>query len=140
MTPVGSPRWTTAADRQSLARRLGLPYAPAMQDWEWEVADPARFGELLAASTAADLTDGERVSLAEMLIQCVEDMRMSAVGTTPEWKAVAAVLLTRPDLHAGTVEYWSSPDATTPDEGFWVAEPMRHVREAMRGVGRQFNP
>ncbi len=103
-----------------------------MQDWECEVADPARFGEFLASYTTTDLTDGERVSLGEILVQCVEDMRGEDVGTTSEWASVAALLMARPDLHAGTVEYWSSPDATTPDEGFWVSGPMRQVREAMR--------
>jgi hypothetical protein len=32
----------------SLATRFGLPYHDDMQDWEWEVADSARFEEFLA--------------------------------------------------------------------------------------------
>ena len=58
--------------RRALASRFGLPYDDAMQDWEWEVANPDDFDLYLAAYTL-EMPAEQRFSLMEMLLQCVED-------------------------------------------------------------------
>ena len=45
-----------------------------MQDWEWEVASPERIDEFLAAYEGGELTDDERFTLMETLLQSFEDV------------------------------------------------------------------
>lgn len=45
------------------------------QDWEWEVADPARIDEYLNAYHVGEFTDDERFTLMETLIQAFDDLR-----------------------------------------------------------------
>jgi len=97
-----------------------------MQDWEWEVADASRFHEFLDAYGETDLTDAERFSLMEVLVQCVDD-----VGNTPKfrayWNALTPILQARLDLHRSTVEYWACLDEEDPSARFAVSTPMRDL-------------
>ncbi|WP_165251338.1 hypothetical protein [Paludisphaera soli] len=134
-------RWTTSAARASLARRFSLPDDLWMQDWPWEVADPSRFGEFLDAYRSGSLDEDERFTLMEMLIQCVEDMESPSIATSPEWRAVAALLTADPRLHASSVRYWSCLDDDLED-AFAVSGPMRTLWEIIRhssedGGGRE---
>lgn len=67
--------------RRSLAATFDLPYSDDMQDWEWEVADATRFEEFLDVFRTGDLSDDERFSLMEVLVQCAED-----VANAPEFE------------------------------------------------------
>ncbi|MDR7271241.1 hypothetical protein J2X20_003909 [Pelomonas saccharophila] len=120
----------SSAARQSLAQRLGLPYADTMQDWEWEVASPDRFEDFLRAYRTADLSDDERVSLMEMLIQCVEDMQASPTA----WGAIEPLLRAHPDLHGASVLYWAMPQEQEEDNLMRVSRPMRKL---LRAIARE---
>jgi hypothetical protein len=48
-----------------------------MQDWSWEVADATRLDEFLAVYQTASLTDDERFTLMEVLLQSFEDRAQS---------------------------------------------------------------
>jgi hypothetical protein len=120
----------SATARQSLAQRLGLPYADTMQDWEWEVASPDRFEDFLHAYRTADLYDDERVSLMEMLIQCVEDMHASATA----WGAIEPLLHARPDLHGASVVYWAMPQEEDEDN---LRQVSRHMRKLLRAIASE---
>jgi hypothetical protein len=108
-----------------------------MQDWEWEVADPARFQEWERVYREEPLTDDERFSLMEMLIQCVENTaKMGRAWVTvenlPEWRSVASLLRERPRLHAASIAYWALPDSDDdPDHLFLVSAAMRRVWETV---------
>ena len=85
------------AGRKTLAARFGLTIDRFSQDWEWEIADPARFPEWLAVYRDVDLSDNERLSLMEMLVQCVESKCKrrrppAQVEDLLEWCAVADLL------------------------------------------------
>ena len=67
-------RFPTAAVIDSLARRLSLPNTPRMQDWQWEVADCARLSEFLDAYENSGLTDDERFTLMEIMLESFEDL------------------------------------------------------------------
>lgn len=130
-------RYPTRAGQDALAARLGLTIDPNDQDWEWQVADAARFDEWLSIYRDDSLSDDERFSLMEMLIQCVEDMvplrgPPSEVEELPQWSAVEALLRARPQLHASTLEYWSVFEGENSEEMFRVSEPMRKVWAAVR--------
>lgn len=125
-------RYPTKAGRQALAARLGLTIDPYSQDWEWEVATAEHFSAWLSVYKEAALTDDERFSLMEMLVQCVDEMCSAytppeRVEQRPEWQAVAALLRARPHLHASSVAYWSVFGAEWPEGQFVVSTPMRRV-------------
>jgi hypothetical protein len=125
-------RYPTRAGREALAVRLGLTIDPYSQDWEWEVAAPKHFQRWLAIYRNAPLTDDERFSLMEMLVQCVEEMSpdpgtQEQVEQLPEWQAVATLLRLKPRLHASTICYWSLLGHEKPEQQFRVSVPMRRL-------------
>jgi hypothetical protein len=129
MVPKHLKRYPTKTGREALAARLGLTVDPYSQDWEWEVAAPDFFQAWLTVYRDAPLTDDERFSLMEMLVQCVEDMcsANALAEKLPEWQAVAALLRMNPRLHASTICYWSILGHDNPDEQFRVTVPMRQI-------------
>lgn len=130
-------RYPTKAGREALAARLDLTIDPHSQDWEWEVAGPLHFDTWLATYRSAALSDDERFSLMEMLIQCVEDMvplrgPPDEVEELPQWQAVATLLKANPRLHASSIAYWSVFGRDDPEEHFRVSIPMRKVWAAVK--------
>ncbi|HVZ37577.1 MAG TPA: hypothetical protein VG963_34385, partial [Polyangiaceae bacterium] len=55
-----------------------------MQDWAWEVADPDRIDEFLAAYEAGDLSDDERFTLMETMLQSFENLP-GPLDSDPRW-------------------------------------------------------
>jgi hypothetical protein len=131
MVPEIPDRWATNAARMSLARRFALPYDPLSQDWEWEVADPSRFGEFLDAYGSGSLDEDERFALMEILIQCIEDMGLHSVEASPQWHSVANLLHAHAGLHASSIRYWSCLEARDLEDCFGVTAPMRAVWEVI---------
>jgi len=119
-------RSPTAAARKALAARFRLPYSDEMQDWEWEVADAERFGEFVDAYRLAELTDDERFSLVELLVQCAEDLKLPS-NYEAAWSAIEPLLLSSPNLHRSTVAYWARLNEVEPQALFQVSENMRRV-------------
>jgi hypothetical protein len=109
--------------QQSLARRLDLFYDSRMQDWEWESAEPARFWEWLDFYRNESLTDAERRSLMEMLLQCIED---ESEGQKEE--ALCVALQENVSLHKESIEYWACRDSGNRDEEFKIAPIVRRIR------------
>jgi len=64
-------RFLTRAAINALSARFNLPNEPPMQDWEYEVADATRDFGVLAALEGNDLTDDERFTLSETVMQCL---------------------------------------------------------------------
>jgi hypothetical protein len=129
MIPDHLMRYPTRAGQEALAARLNLHIDPFDQDWEWQIADASRFHDWIAIYKDNALSDDERYSLMEILIQCVEDI---CNGDKPveqflEWQAVEALLLANGQLHASTIYYWSVFGHDDPDEQFRVSAPMRRV-------------
>jgi hypothetical protein len=102
-------RLPTSAAIGSLAARFGLRNEPGMQDWEYEVADASRLSEFLAA-LEGELTDDERFTLSETVMQCFEELSHAGVdvAASDEWPRFVTLLRTRPSLHAFTLCYWSA--------------------------------
>ena len=135
--PEHLKRYPTRAGQDALAARLGLTIDPHSQDWEWEIARPEKFDEWLAVYHSEPLSDDERFSLMEMLIQCVDDAVPTygppeEVEELPQWQAVAALLRERPQLHASSIAYWSVLGHDNPEEQFRVSVPMRQVWAAVQ--------
>lgn len=121
-------RCPTRSAINSLAKRFGLPNGEFSQDWEHEVADPARLHEFLSAYETQRLDEDERFCLMEIIIQSFEDSD-SEVGTSPEWLRIEKLLRANTRLHAYTLWYWACFDLTVEDA--WRVSP------AMRTVIRE---
>jgi hypothetical protein len=137
MDPEPLDRWPTTAARKSLASRFDLPCDPFSQDWEWEVADPSRFEEFLDTYKTSILDEDERFALMEILIQCVEDMDLPALESSPEWHSIATLLRARADLHASSIRYWSCLDDRDLKDCSRVSGPMRVIRDVIRPAGAE---
>ena len=80
-----------------------------MQDWEWEVADSNRINEFLDAYENGQLTDDERFTLMETIIQSFEDLEANM--TQHEcWAKFLSLIEANINLHLYTVWYWSDLD------------------------------
>lgn len=95
-----------------------------MQDWEWEVADASRFADFLDLYRTGELSDDERFSLMEILVQCAEDLEGNSPAK-PAWSQIEPLLLQRLELHLSTVVYWACPAEVDPEAQFFVSPYMR---------------
>ncbi len=127
-------RFPTRAAIESLAERFGLENQPGMQDWEYEVADPERAREFAVAYKTAALTDDERFTLMEMILQSFEE-RPKALADDPAWLEVVRLIEKNIDLHISTVWYWASIGDI--DDAWRVTPFMRDI--LARHVGRFVN-
>ena len=127
---VGVPehlwRFPTREAIDSLAKRFGLPNTPRMQDWEWEVADLARLDEFLDDYLSGELSDDERFTIMETMLQCFEesdrDLELDRL-----WTQVLSSLDTHIELHAYTVWHWSCVDDEDPADWFRVTPWVRRI-------------
>lgn len=124
-------RFPTREAIDSLAKRFGLRNVPGMQDWEWQVADPARLDEFLGAYLSGGLSDDERFTLMETLLQCFEQTHQD-LDSDERWSRVMAALDAGIELHASTVWYWSCVDDEEPSGGFRITPLIRSVFERHR--------
>jgi hypothetical protein len=117
-------RYPTRAAIDALSRRFGLRNEPDMQDWEYEVADASRLEEFLRALEAHDLTDDERFTLSETVMECFEDLAQEGADLVPsgQWDRFVQLLRARVSLHARTLCYWS--DLESPLEDAWRVSPL----------------
>lgn len=123
-------RYPTNVAQASLAKRLNLPHDESMQDWECEVADVSRFEEFFSAYDPEALTDDERFSLMEILVQCVDDAPADIRDAM--WGRIASLLSANVELHATTITYWSQPGETESDAMFNVSMNMRSLLASCR--------
>jgi hypothetical protein len=111
---------------ERLSARFGLPCGPYDQDWEYTSADASRLSEFIEALEGDDLTDAERFTLSEIVMESFNDL-LSIDGTHAEpanWDRFTALLRARPKLHAFALCYWSVLDSTL-DDAFHVTPLVR---------------
>jgi hypothetical protein len=120
------PRPITSEAIAALSARFDLPVGPDDQDWEYTCAEASRLPGFLKALECDDLTDPERFTLSEIVMQCFEDLLSAGDPTAkpPDWDRFATLLIARPELHAFTLRYWSVPDSTSED-AFYVSFLVR---------------
>ncbi|MGE4049428.1 MAG: hypothetical protein AB7F38_00045 [Piscinibacter sp.] len=115
----------TSEARASLAALFGLVYEDKTQDWEWEVAAPDRFEEFLHGYSSLSLSDAERFSLMEVLLQCIEDSETPQL-VVDRWAKLEPHLVKNIRLHRQTVEYWSCAGAAEQEGQFRITPLVRH--------------
>jgi hypothetical protein len=116
----------------ALARRFGLPNYPWMQSWEHEVADHKKLDEFLAAYETSELSDDEKFTLMEIIIDSFEDFarRGGDLASDPRWKRTLTFLDRNIRLHAYSIWYWSCPDAKNEEEVFYASPCIRPILAA----------
>jgi hypothetical protein len=119
-------RFPTAEARTRLSERLQLPYDSSMQDWEWEIADPKRIRVFLDLYEAGDLSEDERFSLMEIIIQSAEESA-DALLESKEWKRALHLLGENIAVHIHSVWYWAVPEAETQEELWRVSPDLRQL-------------
>ena len=121
-------RFPTGEAIASLVERFNFPYSSDMQDWEWEVADPNRIEEFVAAYTSGELNEDERFVLMETIIQSFEDL-CSSLDDNKKWHEVVELLESNLDLHIYSVWYWSDDENESLRDSWYVAPYMRYLLE-----------
>jgi hypothetical protein len=119
-------RYPTAQAVDSLAVRFNLPNHPEIQDWEYVVADSSRLDEFLDAYNSGELTDDERFTLMETILQSFEELQ-GKLNAHPRWRETLAILESNFNLHVYTVWYWSGRDEGPVDGEWRVAAPLRSI-------------
>jgi hypothetical protein len=130
--PEQLQRFVKAEARTRLAERFALPASDDMQDWPWEVADPVRLDEFLAAYEHGGLSDDERFILVEIILESFEESG-SDLAADPRWVRVLNLIAKYPRVHAGSVWYWAAL-GVSPDPAFRIAPFMRELLAAHKGV------
>ena len=100
-----------------------------MQDWEYQVADPTRIDEFLTAYESAGLSDDEKFTLMQTIIEPFNDFATLGgdLGSDPRWQRTLSLVDSNIPLHAYSVWYWSRLDAKEQDEMWYVTPFIRQV-------------
>jgi hypothetical protein len=119
-------RCPTKAAIEKLAAIFSLPIDPYSQDWQWEVADPTRIPEFLGEYKNGTLTDDEKFTLLEILLQSFEESALD-LKSNAHWYELLKLIGNNYKLHEYTVWYWSAADAKTKDEQWIITPYMREL-------------
>jgi len=102
-----------------------------MQDWEWEVANHTRIEEFLVAYQSGQLTDDEKFTLMETMIQSCEELPED-LSESMLWKAVLRTLDRNIPLHIHSVWYWADLENDNENETWRVTPDLRLLLEQHR--------
>lgn len=119
-------RFSTGVAMDALAKRFKLLRTPDMQDWEWEVADASRIDEFLAAYESGELTDDERFTLMEIIIQSFADLPQP-LSSDPRWSRTLELITGNVSIHLYSIWYWSCFDNDIGHEELWKVTPYLRV-------------
>jgi hypothetical protein len=101
-------RFWTKDSMENLAARFQLPYDISNQDWPWEVSDSTRLNEFIISYKNDDLTDDEKFTLMDLILQSFEDLEsIEDLPKNSQWIEVCEFLNQNIELHIYTVWYWA---------------------------------
>ncbi|MEM9542606.1 MAG: hypothetical protein AAGA60_24325 [Cyanobacteria bacterium P01_E01_bin.42] len=118
-------RYPTGEAIDSLAIRFNLRNTGHMQDWEYEVADAKRIDEFVAAYENEPLSEDEKFTLMEIIIQSFEDLSaFEKLDNNPLWMKILQAVECNINLHIHTVWYWADPENESDENDLWVVTPF----------------
>jgi hypothetical protein len=122
-------RCPTVAAMNALAKRLGLPPPPLDYDWELAVADPTRINEFVALYESGGLTDDERFTLMEVILNSVIDAAHidTSILTSKVWQRILTLLEQNIESHIYSVWYYSDVEQDDVEDSWWIAPFMRPI-------------
>ena len=101
-----------AAAEHAIGRLLSLPATGREQDWEIELADPSRIGDMLALDWTV-LTFDERCALASLLIGSFEEASLAGKADPHLLAHGRTRIADDPRVHDAMRSFWI-------DQGHWI--------------------
>jgi hypothetical protein len=102
-----------------------------MQDWAYEVADPARAKEFVEALNHYKSEPDTQFTLMDIILQSLEESEVELAGSEI-WRSMAKHLKENYELHAYQIWYWSAFDSEL--VGAWRISPF------LRKIWSEKNP
>ncbi|MFK8013468.1 MAG: hypothetical protein AB8B80_15625 [Marinicellaceae bacterium] len=101
-------RFWTKDSMESLAEKFQLPYDISDQDWPWQVSDSTRLTEFIKSYKHDGLTDDEKFTLMDLILQSFEDLdSVEDLQENKRWLEINEILNQNIELHIYTVWYWA---------------------------------
>lgn len=105
-----------------------------MQDWDIELADPARVEEFCDIYESELLTNDEKAGVMKLIVASFDvALCQEEKASSKTWERICQLLLENCVLHSETIEYWSLLDETDEENVFPVTLLMRLVWQSCRG-------
>lgn len=122
-------RYPTEASMNSLAERLDLPPPPLVCDWHLAVADPARIDEFVAVYENGGLTEDERFTLMEVILESVIDAVDTYTSNLKSdiWQKILTLLEQNIEIHIYSVWYYSDVEQDDIEDSWCIAPFMRPI-------------
>jgi len=83
-----------------------LPFDGSEQDWEIELADPARVHEMLALASGTVLDHEEKCALFLLLLASIERGEDGGMDFGEFIQPVASLIVSSPDIRAEMIHFW----------------------------------
>ncbi|MBS1522699.1 MAG: hypothetical protein JST50_17000 [Bacteroidetes bacterium] len=99
------PRFAMPQAIKKLAKELGLPYSPIMQDWSYEVSNPNDIEKYINHYNSLT-DDDEKFVLIEIIIDSNNDLEDHA-QLEFYWNKVRQLLIKDFAIHEYTIFYWA---------------------------------
>lgn len=115
---------------EKLANTFSLPNHSGMQDWEYEVADPNRILEFFSEYKNGKLTDDEKFTLLEVLLQSFEESEIE-LNESKTWLELLKLIQLNFRIHKYSIWYWSVYDAEADCEKWRITPFMREIYEKL---------
>lgn len=100
--------YPTINDRKRLAEEFQLSFDVSMQDWEIEIANPQKLSEFISYFSGNTLSDGQRVSLAQIIFRSIEELLIERKTDLAKeyWNNVFPLLHRHDRILEGVLDYW----------------------------------
>jgi len=120
----------TRSTIEGLAKHLKLPLPdPFSQDWEFEVADPARVTEFFKAYDSGPINLDEKSVLINVILASYNDAIEEGSAHPGDWEWISRDLVRDRAIHEAAINYWALPDEIELENCFPTTPLMRTVRE-----------
>ena len=128
-------RYPTVASMNALAERLHLPPPPLEYDWRLAVADPARIDEFVALYENGGLTDDERFTLMEVVLNSIIDAvdTDTSILKSDIWQKILTLLEQNIEIHIYSVWYYSDVEQDDVEDLWCLAPFMRPILARHQG-------
>ena len=122
-------RWRcpTSEAMHALAKQLGLAPPPLAYDWHHAVADSARIEDFVVAYENLSLSDDEKFTLMEVILNSVIDAADETILESHLWKNILLLIENNIALHIYSVWYYSSVEQENIEDAWCIAPWMRKI-------------
>ncbi|MBI3728230.1 MAG: hypothetical protein HY254_07840 [Burkholderiales bacterium] len=120
-------RCPTSEAMHALAKQLDLPPTPLAYEWHYAVADPARIEDFVVAYENLSLSDDERFTLMEVILNSVIDAADTTILEGHVWENILILIENNIALHIYSVWYYSSAEQENIADAWCIAPGMRKI-------------